>query len=354
MSLCEQIYTLSLCGFVILIACSGCHKPASRPIPAAEETDSAAGNLPVYGGHEISMLNGGFDEIVEGKLVNWKTQATPPPFDEEIKESGRASLRITAENTDCQMGPEIIPLQPKTSYEVRLMLRHTSGASMYKYFVLNEYNAAGKVQSKPITFLDWDVPPNDFIEVHGFFITRDDTVKGGLTIHFSRNSYCRTNETWWLDSLRLFKIADMPKGSAEGPELLKANPGFESGIESPGYPMINDPAMAHSGQRCLGFKQGGKLALQGVKVNHLSTYRFSIWAKGQGEITLRLYRYPMDRNGRMLDNIGSDELKVSVTPEWKQYFHDFTIEHPRIGSVVPNMTIQGNVYIDDASFRLAR
>ena len=151
-------------------------------------------------------------------------------------------------------------------------------------------------------------------------------------------------------------------------ELL-GNPGFEQYTEKSkiedrnisrnwrfngGMPtkatIIVDKEQAHSGNVCVKLEQEGQgdgaIYQQNIPVNFQKKYKYTIWAKGIGELKLFIYQ---GGNGGFLFSVVPGTF--DLTDEWKEY----TCIYIPSSSIVTHASVAihfiGEIYVDDVSFK---
>lgn len=94
--------------------------------------------------------------------------------------------------------------------------------------------------------------------------------------------------------------------------------------------------------------RGGAIYCEGFKVDIGEKYKFSVWAKGKGEISLYFYEY---NDKGFIGSVSTEEMEL--TSQWKEYSFDYQPgkskgSKPDVLRVSPAIHIRGTAYIDNA------
>jgi hypothetical protein len=89
---------------------------------------------------------------------------------------------------------------------------------------------------------------------------------------------------------------------------------------------------------------------KGLKIKKDTEYKFSVYAKGKGKISLFIYEY---NDGGFLGSVSSGDIEL--TGEWKEYILNYIpgvvkYSNPNVIRICPAIHIKDSAYIDNAVF----
>lgn len=97
---------------------------------------------------------------------------------------------------------------------------------------------------------------------------------------------------------------------------------------------------------------GRMFSARPVRVRPSVRYRFSVWAKGSGDLVVGCLEYG-ERDGRRIFNYTGSDQTAALTPEWQKVDFFYVQEEPTAYRIVPYFEIRGEggrALLDDGEF----
>jgi len=307
--------------------------------------------------------------------------------DRQVKVQGAGAIRLRHDATHRRtvIHSAVIPVDPLTRYRLDATIRRSAGLFLHWQWQTGT-GPATLSHSLLMQTRGWTPPwpgykplPPVWTETSGTLSTGRDVrtirlqLTSGINHPFKKPPVTDAN---WLDALKLVRLGPVLRVKTDGPNLF-LNPSFETpGAQAAWATFPHHWASwwgkrekvslatesPHSGKRCLRIALGPKdssLGLVGpfidIQPGHL--YRFSLWYRGQGTLTVNLPMWA-DSPGYYYNLNGAQKrrggLQIAAglqvkTSQWQQLTGECVPDVPGLQWVTAFILVQGAIELDDVS-----
>ena len=307
--------------------------------------------------------------------------------DRQVKVQGTGAIRLRHDATHRRtvIRSAAIPVDPLTRYRLDATIRRSAGLYLHWQWQTGS-GTTTLSHSLLMQTRGWTPPwpgykplPPVWTETSGYLSTGRDVrairlqLSSGVNHPFKKPPVTDAN---WFDALKLVRLGPVQRAKMDGPNLF-LNPSFETpGAQAglSGFPhhwsswwgkrekVSLGTESPHSGKRCLRIALGpkdGSLGLAGpfidIQPEHL--YRFSLWYRGQGALTVDLAMWA-DSPGYYYNLNGAQKrrgvLKIAAglqvkTSQWRRLTGECVPDVPGLQWVNTLIHVQGSIELDDVS-----